>query len=73
MLIIGVEDVDAVVVKLVERGVNIINGPLNHPDWGMRSAYLRDPDGNLIELTGELPQDQWSTNLQEASKRFQQE
>jgi hypothetical protein len=32
MLIIGVEDVDAVVVKLVERGVNIINGPLNHPD-----------------------------------------
>jgi lactoylglutathione lyase len=70
MLIIGVDDVDAEVTKLVGLGINIINGPLNHPDWGMRSAYLRDPDGNLIELTGELSQDQWSPSLQEASKRF---
>jgi lactoylglutathione lyase len=73
MLIIGVDDIDTVVAKLVDLGVNIINGPLNHPDWGMRSAYLRDPDGNLIELTGGLSQDQWSPSLQEASKRFQQE
>jgi len=73
MLIIGVDDVDAEVTKLVGLGVKIINGPLNRPDWGMRSAYLRDPDGNLIELTGGLPQDQWSPSLQEASKRFQQE
>jgi lactoylglutathione lyase len=73
MLIIGVDDVDAVVAKLHDLGVNIINGPLNHPDWGMRSAYLRDPDGNLIELTSGIPQDQWSPSLQEASRRFQDE
>ena len=73
MLIIGVEDVDAEVAKLAGLGVKIINGPLDHPDWGMRSAYLRDPDGNLIELTGGLPQDQWSPDLQEAAKKFQQE
>ena len=73
MLIIGVEDVDAVVAKIQELGVNIIHGPHNYPDWGMRSAYLRDPDGNLIELTSGIPQDQWSPSLQEASKRFQAE
>ena len=29
--------------------------PTDFPDWGMRSAYLRDPDGHLIELCGEMP------------------
>ncbi len=73
MLIIGVDDVDAVVTKLVSLGIKIINGPLDHPEWGMRRAYLRDPDGNLIELTGGLPQDQWTPGLQEASRQFQGE
>ena len=50
ILIIGVDDVDAEVARLVGLGIDIINGPLNRPDWGMRSAYLRDPDGNLIDM-----------------------
>lgn len=25
------------------------------PDWGIRTAHLRDPDGNLIEINQPLP------------------
>jgi catechol-2,3-dioxygenase len=38
----------------------------------MRSAYLRDPDGNLIELTGDLPRDDWSPELREAAEKYKQ-
>lgn len=70
MLIIRVEDVDAEAARLAGLGVKIINGPLDHPGWGMRTAYLRDPDGNLIELMGGLPEDQWTTGLLEASRLY---
>ena len=33
------------------------------PDWGLRVAHLRDPDGNLLELFQDLPKDQWSASL----------
>jgi lactoylglutathione lyase len=70
MLILGVEDVDATVVRLQALGAQFVLGPKDFPDWGMRSAYLRDPDGNLIELTAELPRDRWSQNLQEAAEQY---
>ncbi len=73
MLIIGVDDVDAVAAKLAGLGIKIIKEPTDYPAWGMRCAYIRDPDGNLIELSGGLPQDQWTPDLQEAAKQFPQE
>jgi lactoylglutathione lyase len=73
MLIIGVEDVDATTARLEALGVQFVLGPQNYPAWGMRSAYLRDPDGNLIELTGDLPRDQWSPDLRQAADHYQQE
>ncbi len=36
----------------------------------MRDAYLRDPDGNLIELSGALPAAGWSDGLQEANEKW---
>src|SRR4030042_501578 len=47
-LIFGVEDVDAACRQLKTQGVPLIAEPADHPDWGLRSAYLRDPGGNLI-------------------------
>jgi lactoylglutathione lyase len=49
-LIFKVEDVDKTWQELKQRGVPLSTGPADHPDWGMRSAYVRDPDGNLIEI-----------------------
>lgn len=43
-----VEDVDAACARLVQQGLSLEHPPHNY-DWG-RSAYLRDPDGQLIEL-----------------------
>jgi predicted enzyme related to lactoylglutathione lyase len=47
----AVADVDAHYQALVERGL-VIEAPPKDYYWG-RSAYLRDPEGNLIELIEE--------------------
>jgi catechol 2,3-dioxygenase-like lactoylglutathione lyase family enzyme len=70
MLIIGVDDVDATAKRFETMGVSFALGPKNYPSWGMRSAYLRDPDGNLIELTGELSKENWSEDLRQAAEKY---
>ena len=45
----AVEDVDAACQKLKDQGLKIEVAPQNYY-WGY-SAYLRDPDGHLVELT----------------------
>jgi catechol 2,3-dioxygenase-like lactoylglutathione lyase family enzyme len=44
----AVPDVDAVYSELIAGGLAVEIAPRNYY-WG-RSAYLRDPDGHLIEL-----------------------
>jgi catechol 2,3-dioxygenase-like lactoylglutathione lyase family enzyme len=44
----GVEDVDAACRDLEAVGLPIQVSPRDY-DWG-RSAYIRDPDGHLIEI-----------------------
>jgi catechol 2,3-dioxygenase-like lactoylglutathione lyase family enzyme len=46
---IGVSDVDGTCAALRDRGVELLVDPRDYP-WG-RSAYLRDPDGRLVELS----------------------
>jgi catechol 2,3-dioxygenase-like lactoylglutathione lyase family enzyme len=48
-LTIFVEDADAVVTQLRERGVELLNGPIDRP-WGMRTAAFEDPDGHVWEI-----------------------
>lgn len=38
---------------LRERGVEIISGPTDH-DWGHRTLFFRDPDGNVLEIYAEI-------------------
>lgn len=47
-----VPDVDAAYAELVAAGAPPVMPPTNRP-WGQRTAYLHDPDGNLIELVQE--------------------
>lgn len=46
---LAVPDLDAACAELAAQGLGILAGPRDFP-WG-RSAYLRDPDGRLVELT----------------------
>ena len=46
---IPVEDVDAMCAQLVERGVELLNGPMDRP-WGIRTASFRDPGGHIWEI-----------------------
>jgi lactoylglutathione lyase len=44
-----VRDVDAAFTELIARGAQAMVPPTDR-FWGQRTAYLRDPDGHLIEL-----------------------
>lgn len=55
-LIIAADNLEASVARLREYGATIVTDPQDRPDWGIRTAHLRDPDGNLIELYVPLPE-----------------
>ena len=55
-LIFAVDDVDRAVTELQGWGVRFVSEPTDHPDWGIRTAHFRDPDGNLIEIYASLTQ-----------------
>ncbi|MDO8389782.1 MAG: VOC family protein [Actinomycetota bacterium] len=44
-----VDDVDVRCARLVERGVTLLNGPIDRP-WGPRTASFRDPAGHVWEI-----------------------
>lgn len=44
-----VDDVDDAFRQLRESGAPEVIAPVDRP-WGQRTAYVRDPDGHLIEL-----------------------
>jgi catechol 2,3-dioxygenase-like lactoylglutathione lyase family enzyme len=41
--------VDAACAELAERGVQLLNGPLDRP-WGVPTASFRDPGGHIWEI-----------------------
>lgn len=50
---LAAEPLDAVVARLAAHGVPVEEGPVRRTGatGPLRSVYLRDPDGNLIELS----------------------
>jgi len=55
LIYLAVDDVDAFSQTLQSRGVTLIVPPTDRPQWGLRTAHFRDPDGNLIEIGHEIP------------------
>ena len=49
VLTIEVADVDTVCARLADRGVELLNGPIDRP-WGIRMASFRDPGGHIWEV-----------------------
>ena len=56
ILTMSVEDIDGVYQELKAKGVEFMGEPRDIPEWTMRCVMLRDPEGNLIELSGALPE-----------------
>ena len=48
------DDINADYEALKQKGVEFIGEPRDMPDWGMRCVWFRDPEGNLLELSGAL-------------------
>jgi catechol 2,3-dioxygenase-like lactoylglutathione lyase family enzyme len=54
-LAFAVDALDEYCARLRAQGVEFVSDETNHPDWGLRTAFLRDPDGNLLCLYGGIP------------------
>jgi predicted enzyme related to lactoylglutathione lyase len=50
VICLEVPDVDALALQLASRGISMVNEPMNMPDWRIRVAHFRDPEGNIIEI-----------------------
>ena len=55
MLSIWVDDADAVCAELEQRGVTLLNGPIDRA-WGKRTAAFADPGGHIWEIAQDIPQ-----------------
>lgn len=50
VLTFTVTDLDEAYQQLRQKGIKFTTEPLNNPYYGLKTAYLRDPDGTLIGL-----------------------
>ncbi|SFK71556.1 VOC family protein [Geodermatophilus ruber] len=53
LLSIDVPDVDAALATVETLG-GAADGPANDMPWGQRVAHIKDPDGNVVNLTQSL-------------------
>ena len=70
-LVFGSDDLDADFQSLKGRGVQVVAEPADHPEWGIRVAYLRDPDGNLIEINSPIPHEEWTDELKAEAQKYE--
>jgi predicted enzyme related to lactoylglutathione lyase len=54
VFVFRVDDVDNTYTDLVQRGATAVAGPQDRPAWGVRSAHISDPDGQVIEIYSQL-------------------
>lgn len=54
VLCLAVDDVDSTLAEVERKGASVVADPQDRPDWNVRTAHLRDPEGNLIELNRQL-------------------
>ena len=55
-IVFSVDNVDDTYQQLQGQGIKFVAAPTDHPDWGIRTIHLRDPDGNLVEIYHTLPE-----------------
>ena len=50
---IEVDDVDAAYALALSRGAEVVH-PLTDEPWGVRRFFVRDPDGNVVNVLGHV-------------------
>ncbi len=55
VIVFTVEALDDYCAGLRAKGVVFESELTNHAEWGIRTAFLRDPDGNLLCLHSGIP------------------
>ncbi len=50
---VPVPNVDACAEELVRRGIKLVSPPTDR-DFGHRTLFFRDPDGNLLEIFADI-------------------
>lgn len=53
-LVVGVDDVDRTYERLADADCDRVGVPEDRPEWGIRAAHVRDPDGTLVEVNEPL-------------------
>jgi catechol 2,3-dioxygenase-like lactoylglutathione lyase family enzyme len=56
-IVFAVAALDEVCTSLRAKGVSFVGEETNHPEWGLRTVFLQDPDGNLLCLYSGIPQE----------------
>ncbi len=51
--LVSPSEVDQCASELVEQGIDLVSPPTNR-DFGHRTLFFRDPDGNLLEIYAEV-------------------
>jgi len=69
-IVFEVKRFDETVEELRELGVNFITQIIEKPDWGIRTIFLRDPEGNLLQIESEIPKEQWTESLRAEAKIY---
>lgn len=69
LLVFQADNLDDTIARLRGQGAAFVTDARDHPEWGIRTAHLRDPDGNLIELYTPLPRTEWTPELRAADRR----
>jgi catechol 2,3-dioxygenase-like lactoylglutathione lyase family enzyme len=46
---VHVDDVDAAYARAIEAGAEVVH-PLTDEPWGVRRFFVRDPDGNVLNI-----------------------
>ncbi|MEM7635424.1 MAG: VOC family protein [Pseudomonadota bacterium] len=50
---VSAREVDLCAEELMRRGIDLLSPPTNR-DFGHRTLFFRDPDGNLLEMFAEI-------------------
>ncbi|MFT4960618.1 MAG: lactoylglutathione lyase [Paracoccaceae bacterium] len=50
---VALMQVDLCADELIRQGINLISPPTDR-DFGHRTLFFRDPDGNLLEIYAEI-------------------
>ena len=70
-LMFNTKNLDATVKESGGRGAYFTKKAKDSPEWGIRSACLRDPDGDLIEINSPLSKNKWTIELCKEGNRFE--